>query len=270
MNLEELGLPLGQIVAQPDDYSADHLAPVPRDWAREKERVDAAVMDGVDVWNLWELSWLDFDGKPIQATGQFFVPHSSPNLVESKSIKLYFNSMNNHRLGGDWLAVQSRIAADLSAKAGAPVRVELTAVDQGVLGGVTAIAGECIDQAGWIDGYRLGADIAQGEPETVTLYSDAFRSLCPVTAQPDWATVIIDYQGPRLDRAKLASYLGSFRNHQGFHEACCERILGELLAITGATKLSVQACFLRRGGIDINPYRSTAFCEVPVRRLSRQ
>lgn len=270
MNLEDLGLPLGQNVAQPDHFTADHLAPVPRAWAREKEGVDASAMDGVDVWNLWELSWLDLDGRPIQAIGRFFVPHSSPNLVESKSIKLYFNSMNNERLGSDWEEVRKRIADDLSAKAGAPVPVELTAVDQGVLAGVTSLEGECIDDAPWIDGYELGGDIASGPDERVTLYSHAFRSLCPVTAQPDWATVIIDYQGPRIDRSKLSGYLASLRNHQGFHEACCERITGELASATGASSLSVQACFLRRGGIDINPYRSTAFSEVPARRLSRQ
>ena len=269
MNLEDLGLPLGQIVAQPDDFTADHLAPVPRAWARDKENIDASRFDGVDEWNLWELSWLDQDGKPVQATGRFTVPHSSPNLVESKSIKLYFNSMNNHRFDS-WNHVHQCIEQDLSSKAGAHVKVELFEVGQGVLGEVTPVQGECIDNTEWLPDYHLGPDISEGATETVTLFSHAFRSLCPVTAQPDWATIVIDYTGPQLDRAKLFAYLMSFRNHQGFHEACCERLMGELLAATGAKQLTIEARFLRRGGIDINPHRSTDFSSVRPSRLSRQ
>lgn len=177
MNLEDLGLPLGQVVAQPDEFSPDHLAPVPRQWAREREQIDATRFSGVDEWNLWELSWLDGHGKPVQATGRFTVPHSSPNLIESKSIKLYFNSMNNQRFNS-WDQVRERVAHDLSAKAGAPVSVELFAVDAGVLANVTTVVGESIDDVEWLADYQLDRTVAAGKTESAVLYSHAFRSLC--------------------------------------------------------------------------------------------
>ena len=112
-----------------------------------------------------------------------------------------------------------------------------------------------LDAQDFIDNYSLGSDLMTEGEEAQRFICEGFRSLCPVTAQPDWATIIIDYEGPALDRSRLYSYLMSFRNHQGFHEACCERIAGELLSLTHARSLSVEARFLRRGGIDINPVR---------------
>ena len=270
MNLEDMGLPLGKTVAQPDVFSPDHLAPVPRSWARERENVDISPFTGFDEWNLWEVSWLDDSGKPVMATGRYTAPFDSPNLIESKSIKLYLNSMNNTVLGSDLDAVAARVSAEMSQAAGAPVQVEFFALNQGPLTGSDTPDGESLDAAEYLADYTLGSDICLEGSECVRLYSDAFRSLCPVTAQPDWATVIIDYTGPRLDRNKLYSYLMSFRNHQGFHEACCERIAGELLTATGASDLQVEARFLRRGGVDINPVRALKSAESRATRLYRQ
>ena len=255
MNLEELGLPLGKTVAMSDEFSPDHLAGVPRAWAREREGVDISRFQGFDEWNLWEVSWLDHDGKPVMATGRYTVPHDSPNLIESKSIKLYLNSMNNTRLGNDLSAVAARCSSEMSEVAGAAVSVEFFPLKQGPLLQCDQPDGVDLDAQDFIDNYSLGSDlIAEGE-EAQRFICEGFRSLCPVTAQPDWATIIIDYEGPSLDRSRLYSYLMSFRNHQGFHEACCERIAGELLSVTNARALSVEARFLRRGGIDINPVR---------------
>ena len=269
MNLEELGLPLGKTVAQPDVFGPEHLAPVPRSWAREKEQVDLSQLSGVDVWNLWELSWLEPGGRPVQAVGRLTVPYDSPNLVESKSIKLYLNSMNNTQFES-WDAVQAVLTEHVSNAAGKPVTIDLWPVGAGPLGDVLEVIGEVIDQADFEADYSLSDDIAAGDIERSTLISHSFRSLCPVTAQPDWATLVIDYEGPRLDRGKLLSYLTTFRNHQGFHEACCERMASELLVATEAKSLTIEARFLRRGGLDINPIRSTQSLALQNVRWSRQ
>lgn len=270
MNLEDLGLPLGKTVAMPEDFSPDHLAPVPRAWARERENVDISPFTGYDEWNLWEVSWLDDDGKPVMSTGRYRVPYDSPNLIESKSIKLYLNSMNNTHLGSDRNAIAARVSAEMSKAAGADCVVEFFPIDSGPLTGTDQVDGECLDATPLITGYELAADIAGHGEESVTLYSEHFRSLCPVTAQPDWATILIRYTGPVLDRSKLYSYLMGFRNHQGFHEACCERIAGELLTVSHATDLQVEARFLRRGGVDINPVRALSTPKSLVSRLYRQ
>lgn len=270
MNLEDMGLPLGKTVAMPDHFSPDHLAPVPRSWARERENVDLTGFVGFDEWNLFEVSWLDMQGKPVMSTGRYTVPHDSPNLIESKSIKLYLNSMNNTRLGDDRDAVASRVAAEMSQAAGKTVSVEFFAVGQGPLNAAEAPVGECLDDANLIAGYELDESICGQGEESVVLYTDAFRSLCPVTAQPDWATVLIQYEGPRLDRDRLYSYLMSFRNHQGFHEACCERIACEINRIAQPQSLQVEARFLRRGGVDINPVRALSNPVSLASRLPRQ
>lgn len=270
MNLEDLGLPLGKTVAMPEKFSAEHLAPVPRAWAREREQVNIGPFTGFDEWNLWEVSWLDTDGKPVMSTGRYRVPFDSPNLIESKSIKLYLNSMNNTRLGADRQAVALRVSQEMSEAAGADCLVEFFAIGAGPLNTVDSPDGECLDEQPIIPGYELAEDLCSGGVESVTLYSEHFRSLCPVTAQPDWATVLIRYQGPKLDRAKLYSYLVGFRNHQGFHEACCERIASEILAVSGASELQVEARFLRRGGVDINPVRALRGPQALATRLYRQ
>src|SRR5690606_1572558 len=197
---------------------------------------------------------LDARGKPAVATATITVPAASPNLVESKSLKLYLNSLNAERFD-DAEAVRTRIAGDLSRAAGADVEVAFGLPPMATGDEATSIDGIDID----CDAYDTprpeflaadGDDIA-GE----TLRSDLLKSNCPVTGQPDWASVRIAYRGPRIDRAGLLRYLVSFREHAGFHEQCVERIFVDVLARCRPEALSVEARYTRRGGLDINPWR---------------
>jgi 7-cyano-7-deazaguanine reductase len=249
---------LGQSVAFPSSYDAGLLFPIPRTEARSKLGLDEALpFVGVDLWNAYELSWLDLRGKPQVALAEFRVPATSPNLVESKSFKLYLNS-------------------DLSAAAGAPVSVSLIAPTSPQAFPVSVLPGELIDGVAiTIENYGPPAPelLKSDAQETVeeTLVSHLFRSNCPVTGQPDWASLQIADTGPRIDRAALLRYLVSFRTHSDFHEACVERIFLDLRARCAPVKLSVYARFTRRGGLDINPFRALPGAAMPDNlRLSRQ
>ena len=249
-------LPLGRPVDYPRHYDAGLLFPIARSLGRHALGVEAALpFAGHDRWHAYELSWLDARGKPLVATATFTVPADSPNLVESKSLKLYLNSFNASRFDGAD-AVRARIAEDLARAAGAPVEVAFG------LPAITADAGELIDTLDVaIDDYgppnagHLRADLADDADET--LHSQLLKSNCPVTGQPDWADVRIAYQGPRIDRAGLLRYLVSFRDHAEFHEQCVERIFVDLMARCRPARLSVEARYTRRGGLDINPWRGT-------------
>lgn len=251
-------LPLGRQVEYPREYDAGLLFPIPRSNGRDGIGLDDAALPftGHDRWHAYELSWLDLRGKPVVATATLTVPATSPRLVESKSLKLYLNSFNASRFG-DPEAVRGRIAADLSACAGAPVGVTF-----GLPGFDGPASGTCIDGLDVaIDHYGpphagfLSADT--GQPAEETLYSELLKSNCPVTGQPDWARVSIAYRGPRIDRGGLLRYLVSFRDHCEFHEQCVERIFVDLARIAAPEWLSVEARYTRRGGLDINPWRAT-------------
>ncbi|GAB3387822.1 NADPH-dependent 7-cyano-7-deazaguanine reductase QueF [Lysobacter fragariae] len=254
-------LPLGRHVDYPREYDATLLFPIARAIGRNHIGIGAELpFIGVDRWHAYELSWLDARGTPRVATATLEVPADSPNLVESKSLKLYLNSFNATRFDDDE-AVRARMVADLSRAAGAPV---------GVVFGLPPIdAGDNDGES--IDDIDLHADIAcYGPPDATllradtavvvaeTLASAVLKSNCPVTGQPDWARVSIAYLGPRLDREALLRYLVSFRDHAEFHEQCVERIFSDLLAVARPTALSVEARYTRRGGLDINPWRATA------------
>lgn len=214
---------------------------------------------GCDVWTLYELSWLNAKGKPVVAIGEVFVPATSPNLIESKSFKLYLNSFNQTRC--DSLeAVQALLVQDLSGCAGAPVSVTLFTLDQAPHQ-IAQLPGECIDNLDIeVDGYEFDETLLQGaagrEIVEETLHSHLLKSNCLVTSQPDWGSVAIHYRGPRLDREKLLRYLISFRQHNEFHEQCIERIFTDLKHFCAPEKLTVHARYTRRGGLDINPFRS--------------
>lgn len=266
--------PLGKAVAWPDRYDPALLFPIARADARNALglREEALPFVGLDLWTAYELSWLEARGKPRVAIAEFRVPARSPNLVESKSLKLYLNSFAQARMDSPE-ALQATIARDLSAAAGADVAVTL-------LPGADVLPvrepeGECIDD--------LDLDIADyGPPDSShlrvhedavdeTLVSHLFRSNCPVTGQPDWASVQVGYRGARIDREGLLRYLVSFRGHAGFHEQCVERIFVDVMARCRPDALSVYARFTRRGGIDINPWRATAGWSLPESvRTSRQ
>ena len=249
-------LPLGREVAYPDRYDAGLLFPIPRALGRGEIglRDDGLPFAGHDRWHAYELSWLDARGKPVVATATLAVPADSPHLVESKSLKLYLNSLNAARFEFPE-RVRETIAADLSRAAGAPVSVEFGLPPFEADDGAASIDDLDVD----IDRYGPpDASLLAVHDDVVeeTLRSELLKSNCPVTGQPDWATVRIAYRGPRIDRAGLLRYLVSFRDHAEFHEQCVERIFVDLLAHGRCEALSVEARYTRRGGLDINPWRA--------------
>lgn len=251
------GLPLGRTVDYPRAYDASLLFPIERAAARRELGLDGDALPfcGVDRWHAYELGWLDLRGKPLAETATFTVPAESPKLVESKSLKLYLNSLNGSRFECRE-TVRATIARDLSQAAGAPVAVAfgLPPLD----GGANAASIDALDVA--IEHYGPPrAELLRVDETTVeeTLTSALLKSNCPVTGQPDWASVAIHYRGPRLDRASLLRYLVSFRDHCEFHEQCVERIFLDLMRHARCEALSVEARYTRRGGLDINPWRAT-------------
>jgi 7-cyano-7-deazaguanine reductase len=271
------GLLLGRQVEYRDTYAPELLQPIERQRGRAALGLAPTALPfrGEDVWHAYELSWLEPDGRPVAAAGRLFVPADSPAIVESKSLKLYLNSLNNSVFESRE-QVRSILTADLSRAAGAAVGVELLACDDSSLAGVTA-PGTCVDSEAFTREAREPAAAllshAKGLPavdDEETLHSHLLRSLCPVTAQPDWATLVVWMRGARVDRASLLRYVVSFRRHQEFHEQCVERIFCDLLSALAPGALSVQALYTRRGGLDISPWRSTEAGAAPRYRLDRQ
>ncbi len=258
-------IPLGRSVDYPREYDASLLFPIPRAQGRAQIGVDTPLpFTGHDRWHAYELSWLDARGKPHVATATLCVPAASPNLVESKSLKLYLNSFNATAFDG-YEDVRARIAADLSTAAGAAVDVAfgLPPVDRrspAIL--LDAIEAD-ITHYGPPDAGLLALRDGAREVEE-TLASSLLKSNCPVTGQPDWARVTIAYRGPALDHASVLRYLVSFRDHCEFHEQCVERIFVDLHALLQPAMLSVEARYTRRGGLDINPWRATHGTPAPA------
>jgi 7-cyano-7-deazaguanine reductase len=267
--------PLGRQVDYPKSYDPGQLVPIPRAENRVPLGLDGELpFVGADVWNAFELSWLDLRGLPQVARGRFIFPCSSPNLIESKSLKLYLNSLNQHRFA-DRDAVVATIQADLSAAAGAEVQVMVQPF-KGMQELLEKPDGDCLDSIDvGCEHYEvepsllrpalamdaLATPAAASAPEALVeevLYTDLFRSLCPVTGQPDWATIVICYHGAPIDHVGLLRYLVSFREHRDYHENCVERIWCDLMQRCKPQSLSVEANFLRRGGLDINPVRASS------------
>ncbi|CAO1665928.1 MULTISPECIES: NADPH-dependent 7-cyano-7-deazaguanine reductase QueF [Salinicola] len=265
--------PLGEVSSYPERYDASLLFPIERAANRAPLGIEASSLPfvGGDEWWAFELSWLDLRGKPVVAVARFRLPADSPRLIESKSWKLYLNSFNQTTFA-DREAVIEFLQRDLSAAAGAPVTVELFGVDDAALA-PRPTAGECIDEIEVdIDRYTpspalLACD--EGDVVEETLHSHLLKSNCPVTGQPDWGSVLIAYRGPRLDRAALLRYIVSYRQHQDFHEHCVEHIFVDLMARCRPQALLVMARYVRRGGLDINPWRATPGWapELPARLL---
>lgn len=252
--------PLGESVNYPTEYSPGLLHPIPRAPGRDALALTGP-MQGCDVWTAFELSWLNARGKPMVACAEFFIPASSSHIIESKSFKLYLNSLNQHRLRhpDDLVAL---LKEDLSARVGCAIDLRLYLPgDWHGLMPAAAPSGQCLDalDVGPQD-YQLGASLLQVTtrvPVEECLYSNLLRSRCPVTGQPDWATVIIDYRGAQLCQEALLLYLISFRQHDDFHEHCVERIFRDIWRDCQPEQLTVSARYLRRGGLDINPWRSS-------------
>lgn len=253
-------IPLGKEAAYTSSYNPEILFPVARRLNREKIGIkDGLPFTGVDIWNAYEISRLETGGKPQVAMAEIRFPLTSVNIVESKSLKLYLNSFNQtHFLSPEKLG--QVILRDLERVSEGPVTVSLTLPDQFQRCNFMEPEGCCIDDLELkTDCYTHKADFLTHGPNRIEerLYSNLLRTNCPVTGQPDWATLTIHYIGKEISRTGLLRYIISFREHTGFHENCVEQIFLDLLERCAPEKLSVYARFTRRGGIDINPFRST-------------
>ena len=268
--------PLGKSSEYIATYTPSLLFPIPRaaKWAELGLSAATLPYQGVDFWNCFELSWLLPSGKPVVAMGEFAIPADSPNIIESKSFKLYLNSLNQSvfKRADELVAV---LVQDLSAAAGKPVGVRVRSLAEVTAEGVQAAPGTCIDGLDVaISNYeRPQPELLRCDAERVieeSLHSHLLKSNCPVTGLPDWGTLVVQYRGLALDHASLLAYLVSFRQHADFHEQCVERIFLDLQRLLKPEHLTVYARYVRRGGLDINPYRSTATLELDNRRLVRQ
>lgn len=266
-------IPLGKDTEYRFDYDASLLAPIPRALGREQLAIDASLFKGRDVWNAYEISWLNSRGLPQVKVAKLIVPCDSPNIVESKSLKLYCNSFNQSRFASEQDVVQC-MQRDISACVGAEVQLSLMDVDSAETFDINVLPGRCIDhQEIDIHTYQTDKHLllpADGLVTQCQLYSHLLRSLCPVTGQPDWATLFIEYSGQAIDEAALLRYVVSFRNQQDFHELCVETIFTHLWQRFDLTSLTVYARYLRRGGIDISPMRSSSEVSLPDWRQLRQ
>jgi len=251
--------PLGKPAPYKDQYDPALLFPIARAPDRARLGITGAVpFSGADLWTAYELSWLDARGKPEIAIARFRVPAESPSLVESKSVKLYLNSFSQTRFAGQE-EVARALRDDVTRGCGSPVAVELVRPAAFARLGIDELAGESIDGLDVeMRDYSPQPDALAAGGATVeeTLVSHLFKSNCPVTGQPDWGSVQVRYRGPKIDRAGLLRYIVSFRQHTGFHEHCVERIFVELRDRCRPERLTVYARFTRRGGVDINPFRS--------------
>ncbi|WP_410013702.1 NADPH-dependent 7-cyano-7-deazaguanine reductase QueF [Sodalis sp. C49] len=270
-------LTLGKPTAYRDRYDATLLQAVPRALNREPLGIDARALPfhGADIWTLYELSWLNDKGLPQVAMGEVILNAQSLNLIESKSFKLYLNSFNQTRFA-DWATVREILTRDLARCAVGEVGVTLFRLGELTNQPVADFTGECIDEQDIaIDDYAFNADwlknaAAGAQPVSETLVSHVLKSNCLITHQPDWGSVQISYRGPRIDREALLRYLVSFRQHNEFHEQCVERIYTDLMRFCRPERLAVYARYTRRGGLDINPWRSNTDFVPSKSRLARQ
>lgn len=266
--------PLGKNSEYPDTYSPELLFPVPRD--DNRRRIGLAdgrwPWFGEDLWQAWEVSWLRPSGVPAVAWVEFRVPAASPSLIESKSWKLYLNSLNQTVFSSPEQMLEV-VERDLSSACGAAVTGRLHSVDEGGVAtgrpeGFILIDDEPVDSVSYeYDASCLSAD---GPVVSEKLCSHLLKSNCPVTGQPDWGTLTVEYTGPALSRTGLLSYVVGFRQKQDFHEHCVETVFTDIMAHCQPESLTVCARYTRRGGLDINPWRSTEPGYAPSMRLIRQ
>ncbi|MGP9435673.1 NADPH-dependent 7-cyano-7-deazaguanine reductase QueF [Ewingella sp. AOP8-B2-18] len=269
-------LTLGKSTPYRDQYDASLLQAVPRSMNREPLGLfpDNLPFHGSDIWTLYELSWLNDKGLPQVAVGEISLNANSINLIESKSFKLYLNSFNQTKFAS-WDVVLETLTRDLSACAEGDVSVTLTRLEDVEGSPVGRFAGECIDnQDITINSYEFSTDyLAQAAGDEMveeSLVSHLLKSNCLITHQPDWGSVQIQYRGPKINREALLRYLVSFRNHNEFHEQCVERIFNDIMHFCTPETLAVYARYTRRGGLDINPWRSNFPFTPATARLVRQ
>ena len=263
--------PLGQDTGYVCEYDPEQLYPIPRSRSWKERAYATAPFQGIDIWNAYEVSWLNLKGLPQVATAEFRVSCDSPCLIESKSFKLYLNSFNLSRFeSAD--EVRRHMEQDLSKTAGMPVSVTIQSLEQPVH--VRPFQGACLDQLDVeIELYQPAPQLlktTRGDVVEQTLYSDLLKSNCPVTGQPDWGSIQIHYKGAPIEKAGLLKYIVSYREHGDFHEQCVEEIFLDILERCKPEELSVYARYVRRGGLDINPFRSTGTIVPENHRLNRQ
>ncbi|OGT45924.1 MAG: NADPH-dependent 7-cyano-7-deazaguanine reductase QueF [Gammaproteobacteria bacterium RIFCSPHIGHO2_12_FULL_41_20] len=266
--------PLGKKNEYISHYQPDLLFPIERQAQRQQLGITANALpfQGNDVWNAYELSWLNTQGKPMIAMAEFIFPCTSSHLIESKSFKLYLNSFNNTQFDS-MEAVQAILVRDLTKATGTAVFVQIQTLANVCMELQRSFSGICLDElAVTCDTYSVTPAYLQTENQLVTesLYSDLLKSNCPVTGQPDWASVQIAYTGKQIQHAGLLKYIVSYRNHQEFHEQCVETIFCDIQRYCQPEKLCVFARYMRRGGLDINPYRANYPVKLVNQRLWRQ
>ena len=267
--------PLGQKTAYISAYYASLLFPIPRAESRKSLGLSESLpFFGCDIWTGYELSWLNQKGKPEVAVAEFSIPFNSPFIIESKSFKLYLNSFNQTKFSC-LDEVKALLVADLSAIAGAPIGVDLYRLANSNLLIDFMFDAICIDDLDVvIDTYHPQPELLAIDSSvsvTEKLCSHLLKSNCPVTGQPDWASLFIEYSGAKIRHENLLRYVVSFREHQDFHEHCVERVFVDIASQCKPESLSVYARYTRRGGLDINPFRSSEPSAKPkVGRLLRQ
>jgi 7-cyano-7-deazaguanine reductase len=253
--------PLGKPTAYQAEYTPTLLFPIPREQKRLEIGVSGTLpFFGMDIWNAYELSWLNARGKPQVAIATFTVPADSPNIIESKSFKLYLNSFNQTRIESPEALVEM-LRTDLSNGFGSSVQVKLTLPDAFSGLEMGELEGLLLDRLDIeVTEYSPNPGILKANHEEAiveeTFVSHLLKSNCLVTGQPDWGSVQIHYVGPQIDQEHLLQYLVGFRNHNEFHEQCVERIFMDIMRQCKPQKLSVYARYTRRGGLDINPWRT--------------
>lgn len=270
-------LKLGQKTEYKNHYDATLLQAVPRCLNRDSLGITASqpFTQGADIWTAYELSWLNAKGLPQVAIADIWLDCHSENLIESKSFKLYLNSFNQTKFP-DWVSVASTIERDLAKCANGQVSVKIRHLSEFTTEPLTDFQGQLIDtQNIEIEHYDFSnaylQQVSEGEIVEETLVSHLLKSNCLITSQPDWGSIQIHYIGKKLNQEKLLRYLISFREHNEFHEQCVERIFCDLMQFGDIEKLTVYARYTRRGGLDINPFRSN-FEPIPQlnQRMARQ
>lgn len=269
-------LSLGKETQYHDQYDAGLLQGVPRSLNRDSLSLTAENLPfhGGDIWTMYELSWLNSKGLPQVAIGHVELDATTENLIESKSFKLYLNSFNQTRFES-WDIVEKTLLKDLTICAKGKVNLTIYPLSHFTSQPIVDFAGECIDEQDIeIDNYQFDAQwLNESTTDTLveeTLVSHLLKSNCLITNQPDWGSVAIQYKGKKIDREKLLRYLVSFRQHNEFHEQCVERIFHDIMQLCAPETLTVYARYTRRGGLDINPWRSNCEFVPEISRLARQ
>lgn len=269
---------LGKASSYIQSYTPSLLCSLPRSDGRATLEIEnnALPFEGMDIWTAYELSWLDLQGKPVVACGMFYFPCQSPGMIESKSFKLYLNSFNQTRFSS-FQDVKKTLVLDLSFAVQDSVEVDLYPAKSFAkkFPLTDDFPGICIDDLSVIiDQYRVNPELLLCDDPSQnlqeTLHSHLLKTNCPVTGQPDWASIYIHYHGPRITPESLLKYLCSYRQETDFHEQCIERIFRDLLKHCHCEKLTIEARYVRRGGLDINPFRTNCGEKPLGFRLSRQ